>query len=427
MPQPYLVQEFVPGEDLATILAQRRLSAEECLHLARQLSAALQHAHAAGLIHRDVKPGNIRITADQQLKLLDFGLGKWIQIPEDQSTQVNLTRPQFVLGTRAYLAPEVLFGEPATSASDMFSFEVTIHEMSTGRRMDLRAIIRGDSPANPETYLAAIINRCCAREPSLRPSAGEIVRALEMAGGQIAEPEPVMASAAAGASSNWLVRHRDAAMGGAPSEVFFSAFFQSASPFSARVADLRTLMRSIDNPNLGSYIGKIVSDERWAPRREQDGLYASFEYGNSEVSRYWAARALGEYVYFSRVPSTKTGAILFDYVFGELLETLWYFGRLAAICNVRGEATISFALHNIEGRVLGSDNSNWAFTYRLSSVSREGQGDIVTTLVTDAGQIGAQLRVLANDAINDIADYFGVSVPDNYFDYAFKEIAKRFV
>jgi hypothetical protein len=355
-------------------------------------------------------------------------LGKWIQIPEDQATQVDLTRPQFVLGTRAYLAPEVLFGEPATAASDMFSFGVTIHEMITGRRMDLRAILRGDSPTNHETYLASIINRCCAREPSLRPSASEIVRELEMAEPKIAKPEPVIASAAVTlASSDWLAWHRDAATLSSPNDVFFSALFQPASPLSVRVAELRTLIRSIDNPNLGSYIGRIASDERWAPKREQDGLYASFEYSNPEVSRYWAARAIGEYVYFSRVPSTTTGAIMFDYVFGELLETLWYFGRFATVSGVRGDATIRFSLHNVVGRALGSNNSNWAFTHRLSSVSSEGQqADIVTTLVTTADQIGAQLRILAKDAIDDIADYFGVSVPDNYFAYAFSEIAKRF-
>ena len=177
--QPFLVQELVPGEDLRVILARDPLPEEMCLALARQLLAALEHAHRAGVIHRDVKPANIRISPDQRLKLLDFGLGKWVAIAEGESTQIDLTKQSAVVGTPGYIAPEVMFGESPSTASDMYAFGVTLCEMLTAKKPNPSEIVSGKPALPGSSPLRVLVNACCDRDASKRPSAAEAIRRLD--------------------------------------------------------------------------------------------------------------------------------------------------------------------------------------------------------------------------------------------------------
>jgi len=117
--RPYLVMEYVPGEPLADLIANRRPL--DCERLAAELLGALDHIHTAGIVHRDVKTGNVLITPDDQAKLIDFG----IALPRGAT---SLTRTGHLIGTARYLAPEVLAGEPATERNDLFSCGVLLRE-----------------------------------------------------------------------------------------------------------------------------------------------------------------------------------------------------------------------------------------------------------------------------------------------------------
>jgi eukaryotic-like serine/threonine-protein kinase len=117
--RPYLVMEYIEGETLAERISRR--APTDCRELARELLGALAHIHAAGIVHRDVKPQNILIDAEGRAKLIDFG----IALPADAT---SLTRTGQFLGTARFIAPEVAHGGPATERSDLYSCGIVLRD-----------------------------------------------------------------------------------------------------------------------------------------------------------------------------------------------------------------------------------------------------------------------------------------------------------
>src|SRR5262245_60197784 len=108
----YVAMEWVEGSALSQLIPPRGLPIETVLRYGAQLADALAHAHARGIVHRDLKASNVVITPDGRAKVLDFGIAKRIDAgPDDATLQLELTEPGAVLGTPAYLAPEVLRGQ----------------------------------------------------------------------------------------------------------------------------------------------------------------------------------------------------------------------------------------------------------------------------------------------------------------------------
>jgi len=124
----YLVMELVNGEPLNSVLKRSgRLSLRHALDMLEQTGRALQVAHSAGLVHRDVKPGNILITPNGQVKLTDFGIAKAVDA-------APVTQTGMVMGTAQYIAPEQALGEDATAASDVYALGVVGYEAVSGKR-----------------------------------------------------------------------------------------------------------------------------------------------------------------------------------------------------------------------------------------------------------------------------------------------------
>jgi serine/threonine protein kinase len=137
----FIAMEYVRGSTLTSILKGRRLSIEEALQYAIQISDALAKAHSVGVIHRDMKPGNVMITSDGLVKILDFGLAKinrdMMETDDaanlERTKEVTLTQPGMVTGTVFYMSPEQARGERVDARSDIFSFGSVLFEMVTGK------------------------------------------------------------------------------------------------------------------------------------------------------------------------------------------------------------------------------------------------------------------------------------------------------
>ncbi|MDP9396843.1 MAG: serine/threonine protein kinase, partial [Actinomycetota bacterium] len=184
----YLVLELVPGEPLSALLAHEGpLAPERTLDITAQTAAALDAAHRVGIVHRDVKPGNLLITPDGRVKVTDFGIAR-------ARDAVPLTGAGMVVGTAHYLAPEIVGGQPATPASDIYALGVVTYESLAGHRP-----FNGDSPVTvalahageeppplPPAVPPAVrelVSWCMSKNPAHRPrSAGELAtRCRELA------------------------------------------------------------------------------------------------------------------------------------------------------------------------------------------------------------------------------------------------------
>jgi eukaryotic-like serine/threonine-protein kinase len=180
----FLVMEYLEGETLAQRLARGSLPLDEALAIAIAMADALDKAHAQGVTHRDLKPGNVMLTASGA-KLLDFGLAKLGQpSPDTHATAPGMdsTVPGTILGTMPYMAPEQLEGRDAGPRTDIFAFGAVLYEMVTGKRafdgksqaVLIAAIISADPDPlltlRPEAppALAYTVDRCLEKDPSLR-------------------------------------------------------------------------------------------------------------------------------------------------------------------------------------------------------------------------------------------------------------------
>ncbi|UWF77551.1 serine/threonine protein kinase [Microbacterium neungamense] len=181
----YLVMELVPGEALSTILERDgALSADKTLDIVAQTASALQAAHAAGLVHRDIKPGNLLITPDGRVKITDFGIARI-------ADQVPLTATGQVMGTVQYLSPEQASGHAASPATDIYSLGIVAYECLAGKRpftgesqvAIAMAQINEQPPPLPATVPIPVQNlvmAMIAKKPADRPSsAATVARAAQ--------------------------------------------------------------------------------------------------------------------------------------------------------------------------------------------------------------------------------------------------------
>ena len=161
--------ELVDGKTLREWF-RGALPLERSLGIARQVLEALSTAHRAGVVHRDLKPENVMVRADGYVKVLDFGLAKWLPTTaqlQAERTTMHVTQPGQILGTVAYMSPEQIQGQDVDARSDLFAFGILLYEMLT------RADIRGHGPQRwiRCTRSSTTIHRrwtCCRTEA--RPS-----------------------------------------------------------------------------------------------------------------------------------------------------------------------------------------------------------------------------------------------------------------
>ena len=217
----FIAMEYVEGQALDRVIPTQGLPLEQAVSYGAQIAGALAAAHAAGIVHRDVKPANVVVTSAGQVKVLDFGLAKLIEagaeVTATSSVETDLatgravprTQQGVVLGTLSYMSPEQAQGKPVDARSDVFSFGMVLYEMLAGRRpfqggshiLTITAILR-DPPAPLKTWrsdvpadLERILLQCLEKRPESRyPSAAELRKDLADVQARLTSPAPRLRS-----------------------------------------------------------------------------------------------------------------------------------------------------------------------------------------------------------------------------------------
>ena len=222
----YLVTEYIDGGTLKDWAKAEKRSARDVVELLVGVADALATAHAAGILHRDIKPDNILITRTGYAKLADFGLAKLVEdAPPQEATRtlsMGHTRPGMVVGTIAYMSPEQAAGRTVDARSDVFGFGIVLYELLAGRRPFtgatdlelLQTIIHGSAPpldAEIPAPLRAVVEKALEKDPadryqSMREMVVDLRRLLRQSGetGTIKRPRRRLAWAGAGIAAAFL-------------------------------------------------------------------------------------------------------------------------------------------------------------------------------------------------------------------------------
>jgi len=176
----YLILEYIEGDTLGERIAHRPLDLREVLSIAQQIAEAVAAAHERGVTHRDLKPGNIKITPEGKVKVLDFGLAKAVA-GEAADQESTITEPGRVIGTPAYMSPEQARGKPTDKRCDIWSFGCVLYEMLTGK-VPFEGETASDTLANvlqtePDWHalpqgvpmnIQVLLRRCLEKDPRRR-------------------------------------------------------------------------------------------------------------------------------------------------------------------------------------------------------------------------------------------------------------------
>jgi serine/threonine-protein kinase len=230
--RPYIVMEFVDGESLAeTIAREGTLDPARVRRIALDCCAGLQHAHAAGLVHRDIKPHNLLLDRDDRVKIADFGVAR--SLAETQLTVVGS-----VLGSARYLAPEQAAGRPVTPAADIYSLGATLYQLLCGR-----------TPHDGETLTELVHNRSSRPPTPIDELAPGMAPAFATAVMSCLNEDPLQRPASAAALSLALTAD--------DSQTATQILSQPAT------SDPTLVMRSPAGPAAARWYGSLGHDRRW--------------------------------------------------------------------------------------------------------------------------------------------------------------------
>ncbi len=262
----YLVLEYIAGDTLAERMSRGALALEEALSIGLQVAEALSAAHSQSVIHRDLKPSNIKITPDNNVKVLDFGIAKAVK-PEKPDGESSLTKTGRIIGTPAYMSPEQVRAEPVDHRSDIWSFGCVLYVMLTGKvpfkdktSSDMVANILKDEPdwqAVPETTPANIrvlLRRCLEKDRQRRlQHAGDAALEIRETLNLPAIAPPVGRVVPDGSrSTRWALLYGLAGVliGAVAAAIIFSSYLRPAPPEKPSTLTRRMVITLPENQTL---------------------------------------------------------------------------------------------------------------------------------------------------------------------------------
>jgi len=259
--RPYIVMEFTEGKPLGAVIGEEGLPLPTLVRYAAQIAGALAHAHERGVVHRDLKSGNVVVTPEGRAKVLDFGLAKRTVGTSAESAITHakgpLTGPGVAVGTLEYMPPEVLRGDPADARGDLWALGVVMYEMCAARHpfrgktgFEASAAILREEPealssrVNPG--LRTVIERCLVKEPARRyQSAGEVKAALEaLQSSASAAPAPRRRAKSARSIKSLAVLPLENLSGDASQDFFADGMTEALITGLARIGTLRVISRT---------------------------------------------------------------------------------------------------------------------------------------------------------------------------------------
>ncbi len=321
----FLVTEFVPGTTLDERVEAGPLGEKELLQIGMQMADGLDAAHRAGVIHRDLKPGNLRLNPEGRLKILDFGLAKRLDPADQQSMTQSATAAGGAVGTLAYMAPEQLKGEKVDSRVDLWAAGAVLYEMATGKRPfdgqtahALAAEIVHGAVTPPHALqpklpprLSDIILKCLEKDPEDRyQSAKELLvdlRRMLTPTAAAAVTTPILAPPRRRLRASALVV---AGIGVAAAVVFAAAYFYSARKdrVTPQITSLAVLPLTISNSDADSdYLANGITESLISSVSRLPGIQVMarstvFRYKGKEVDPQTIGREL------------KVGALLVGHI-----------------------------------------------------------------------------------------------------------------
>ena len=395
--EPFIASEFIDGATLLVALQRRAIDVATAIDIAAQVASALVAAHSAGVVHRDLKPGNIMLRPDGYVKVIDFGLAKQIRTPAvNHSPDDSITQPGSVLGTVSYMSPEQAQGDAVDHRTDIWSLGVVLYEMIAHRRPFegptdshvIVSILDGRVPPLPDHHsvpagLTHILERALAKDPRKRyASAGEMLFDLQQMNPGSRPGSSIRMASAARERSRRAGVLMAAAIVGVLLLVGTAWWWTHRTPAWFQIASVRQLTfngrtrLATISPD-GNYLAFVVGEAG-----AQQTLYLKQVASSTEEIKIPARRI--NYVGLTFSPDSR---YLFE---TEKDETL--LGKLYAIPIV-GARPAAPLLEDVDGPVSFSPNSDQFAFVRFKHVRRAG-GDQTESDIVISSRRGAESRRL---------------------------------
>jgi serine/threonine protein kinase len=450
--EPVLVQEYVEGEDLTRRIGT--VGSTEALRIATDIATGLTAAHAVGILHRDLKPGNIRIRPDGTALILDFGLGKAFLSGPDDQTQMALTDEGVAMGTPAYMSPEQLKATSLTPATDVFSFGVVLYELATGHLpfrgetwQALCAAILHSEPAPLEVagfpqHIANLTLACLAKAPEARPPMTAVLDDLRGVSTSAALPTSLPGSVrlrefvdgtnaritATELDVQWGQAQRERARVGLDPHVVtfeFELQFDGRTKPDVAIGQMKQLLRTVALPDPESYIGRVSEDDRYKLHRGTNEVYATFALSTRHA--YWAATRDGRFFYLTNIPLLERGTIPIEFLLGQTIESLAYASRYATAMNgnVRDQRLlVQVEIRNATSHLLIGTDWSHRFAASLDALQKRADGNVRSTLSVALPFLQAEVPSCVKLVFDDLMVYFDfLTVPADYYQHVFRRMA----